>query len=162
MREKSYVDYLLKNYHDIKREISGMERELQNFVPETEEETIEAMAFGEKNGEPSGGTDMVDKTGHIALLYKKVNTRVNGTAVLQIKKMIAPAKKEIERLERAIEGLEPMQKNIITDIYINKMTWEKICNSRYISQTSVWRLKNRALKELDIVFAFGEQLRANS
>lgn len=149
----AYVEYMLKNYHSLKRDLEQMKLELSYCQLEKEEDTISAMVFGEDTGcgkrTVVGGTD---NTAAVALLYQNVNQRINEESRHNLKRYIAAGELELKKLDMAIESLPEEQKKVITDLYISRLKWEQVAMRRYISANTINRYRKKAMVEMAHAF----------
>ncbi|GAB6157876.1 hypothetical protein JCM39194_10760 [Desulfotomaculum varum] len=152
METKEYVEYLLKNYNRIKKDIEYLKFELEHLQNITEDETIEALCFKQPEGEKVDTGGISDKTARIALIFRQYMRRMNNNARVEIVKEIRAAEFEIMRLELCVDRLDRKVRDVIKDLYFNEMTWSKICDKYVISERTLNRYRKIAVDEIVTVF----------
>ena len=159
MTAREYVEYLLKNYHGIKRDTEQLKLELEYFQGEEEDETIQGMMMNARELESSihkGGVS--DATSRIALIYREANHRINTTTKKQIERLIRINELEIKKLDMAIQALEERTRRIMIDLYINRLSWNQICMKHYISPNTLNRYRKKGIAELTTAYEGGERI----
>ncbi|NSW92782.1 MAG: hypothetical protein HPY74_19440 [Firmicutes bacterium] len=152
METKEYVEYLLKNYNRIKKDIEYLKFELEHLQNITEDETIEALCFKQPVGEKVDTGGISDKTARIALIFRQYMQRMNNNARVEIVKEIRAAEFEIMKLEHYVNGLDRKIRDAIKDLYFNEMTWSKVCDKYAISERTLNRYRKIAVEGLVAVF----------
>jgi hypothetical protein len=131
---RGYVEYLLKNYHAIKRELQQLRLELAYC------ETARTAELPERG---SGG---------ISVVLNNVSRRTRTTSREKLEEMIRAGELELAKLDTAIGALEKPLGGVITDIYIDRLSWGQICARRYISPNTISRYKKRAMEQICSAF----------
>ena len=83
-----YVEYLLKNYNEILKDIDQLKFEYEAFKDIASDEVIESLSFSSSNDERVTTSNVSDKTCKIALIYNEVAKRMNKESREEIYKMI--------------------------------------------------------------------------
>jgi DNA-directed RNA polymerase specialized sigma subunit len=149
---KEYVEYLLKNYHQIKREIDQLVLILESPIYDSEEETIEALTFSTPQGERVSTSTISDKTSKIALIYREVNEKQKTAGRKDVEKIIKVNQFELIKLENSIAALDESLREVINGIYIQKMKRSDICRSLYISENTLNRYRKKGIDEIAMIF----------
>lgn len=149
---KEYVEYLLKNYHQIKREIEQLVLILESPIYDSEEETIEALTFSTPQGERVNTSTISDKTSKIALIYREVNEKQKTAGRKDVEKMIKVNQFELIKLENSIASLDKNLQEVISEIYIQKARRVDICRELYISENTLNRYRKKGIEEISIIF----------
>ncbi|MDP2892425.1 MAG: hypothetical protein Q8O09_04745 [Bacillota bacterium] len=131
-----YVEYLFKNYHTIKRELQQLKLELE-YYDETQ---------------PGGSIQNKGNNGGIAVVLFNVSKRMESTSKEKLASMVKAGELEIKKLHSAIEALDKTVGGVISDIYIDRLSWGQICSRRYISPNTLNRYKKRGLEEITKAF----------
>lgn len=147
-----YIEYLLKNYHRFIRDINQLKLELEFHEYEQEENTIEAMALKPRNTEGIKTRGISDSTGHIALIYREVNNRLNDTSQKELTYIIRISEMEMKKLIIAINALDKNISDVLKDLYIERRTWDQICNKYYITPSTLNRYRKRGINEIAASF----------
>lgn len=152
METKEYVEYLLKNYSQIKREIEQLGFILESPIYDSEEETIEALTFSSPQGERVSTSTISDKTSKIALIYKEVNEKQRTAGRRDIEKMIKVNQFELMKLENAIKALDKNYRDNIKGIYIEKKKRIDLCKTLFVSENTLNRYRKKGIEEIVILF----------
>lgn len=152
MDTKSYVEYLLKNYHQIKREIEMLKPLLNQDIYESMEETIEGMVFKTSQEEKVQSTKVSDKTASIALTYRQENERENLKEKRDLEKVIKGNERELLQLEQVIETLSSQYNKVIKGIYIKRQSRKQLCSQLFISENTLNRYRKKGVEEMVRVF----------
>lgn len=145
------VEWLLKNYHAIKRHLDRMNFEIERFTGISHEHAIEAMNFATPEGERVQTSNISDKPGRISQTYHEYADKLNSDGVA-LAWEYHNQKSEIEVLDYCITLLEPKLSEIITDMFINKMSWREMGRKHNVSETTLTRYRKKGIKEIAEVF----------
>lgn len=152
MKTKEYVEYLLKNYHQVKREIEQLTLLLESPMYDSEEETIEELTFSTPQGERVSTSEISDKTSRIALIYKEVNEKQKTAGRRDVEKMIKVNQFELIKLENSIASLDKNLQEVINGIYIEKKKRADICKILFVSENTLNRYRKKGIDEITIIF----------
>lgn len=152
MNTREYVEYLLKNYNEILKDIEQLKFEYETFKDIEKDEVIEALNFSAPSEERVQNNSISDKTCKIALIYNEVTKRMNKESRDEIKKMLRATEIEISRLNYCIERLEPQVKDIVKDVFINNLQWKDICGRNSISEKTLNKYRRKGIDELVNMF----------
>ncbi|MEY8762496.1 MULTISPECIES: hypothetical protein [Clostridium] len=148
METREYVEYLLKNYNEIVKDVEQMKFELKTFKDVESDEVIESLNFSSPNDEKISTSSISDKTCKIALIYDEVVKRINNETKEEIIKMIKATEFEITRLNYCIDRLQTKIKEVIKGVYINKKSLKYIGNELFISENTVNRYRKKGIEEI--------------
>lgn len=149
---REYVEYLLKNYNEIIKDIEQLEFEYKTFIDINPDDVIEALKFSAPKGERIQTSGISDKTCKIALIYKEESKRMNRESREEIIKMMKASEIEIKRLDYCIERLEPQIKDVIKGIFLNKASWSEICSKYSISEKTLNKYRKKGIEEIISMF----------
>ncbi|AWI03485.1 hypothetical protein [Clostridium drakei] len=152
METREYVEYLLKNYNEILKDIDQLKFEYKAFKDLESEEVIEVLNFSSASGDRVITSNISDKTCKIALVYNEVAKRMNKESRQEIYKMMKAAEFEITRLNYCIERLEPKIREVIKKIFMEKLSWSNVCQKCSISEKTLNKYKNRGIDEITSMF----------
>lgn len=152
METKSYVEYLLKNYHQIKREIDMLTPLVKAPREESLEETIEGMVFKTFQEEKVQSSKVSDKTANLALNYRHENERINLKMQQDLEKILRGNELELLKLERAIATLNSVQRKVIEGIYLKRQPRRLLCSQLFISENTLNRYRKKGVEQLVKVF----------
>ncbi|AKA72323.1 hypothetical protein [Clostridium scatologenes] len=152
METREYVEYLLKNYNEILKDIDQLKFEYEAFKDIESDEVIESLTFSSTSDDRVTTSNISDKTCKIALVYNEVVKRMNKESREEIYKMIKATEFEITRLNYCIDRLEPAVKPVIKGIFIEKLSWSSVCQKCSISEKTLNKYKNKGIDEITSMF----------
>lgn len=89
-------------------------------------------------------------------------TSISGTSAMSLrkeellKKRIRYLSRTVEAVERSLEFLTPVERKIITGLYLEpNPSFERVCETCALEKSSVYRYRSRALEKLAVAL-FGE------
>lgn len=148
MENQQAVEYLLKSYHQIKREVESEKALLKLLITEREEELIEELNFKSIIKEKVKENRKADKTGNIAIkcIEAKENPQLIGAE--DLKRKVRKKEMELIKLEAAVGILEEKEQKVIRDLYFERKTRHHISRELYISEVTLDRWKKKAVKKM--------------
>ena len=145
MNTKEYVEYLLKNYYELKQDLKFLKYELEMFEGITGEESIDALNFKKAEGETLSMTNVpTDKTGKIALGYNEYMDRMNMLGRREIALKIQSLEYELNYLSHCVSRLEPKPRKVMELIYFEKQPWMDIANACEVTVGAVGKIKKQS------------------
>ena len=148
METREYVEYLLKNYNEILKDIEQLKFEYETYKNIESEEVIEILNFSSNSDERIQTSNISDKTSKIALIYNEATKRMNKESRQEIYKMMKTTEIEIARLNYCIARLEPQIKEVLKEIFIEELQWKDICGRNSISEKTLNRYKKKGIDEI--------------
>ena len=152
METREYVEYLLKNYNEILKDIEMLKFEYKAFKDIEPNEVIEALNFTPSSYERTTTRNISDKTCTVALIYNEAAKRMNKESREEICKMMRSAEFEIERLNYCIERLSPAVKEVVRELFIEKCSWNYICVRNSISEKTLNKYRKKGIGEIIEMF----------
>ncbi len=146
------AEEVLNKYQELKKEKTVLEFQLSRFKGITEEDIIESMTFSHADGERVQTSGTSDKTGKIAVNYKKIADRENDEWFSYLVSRLEYVKMEMEFFEFSVKGLSNGIGDIIADMVIESMPWVEIEDKYHISHATLGRYRKNALKELSGIY----------
>ena len=147
----------------LKLEIEGLREEvrLSTGIEETDEETIEGMAYRRVMVE-GHSSETSSKTERVALTYKEEQERLKQPkSISHINAEIRKREAEKKRLEDetipikiALDGLNTREKLVVEEFYINGNSWYMVSvihqqrYGQYIVEDTCKKIRNRAFKKM--------------
>lgn len=144
---REQVEYLLKNYHQIKREIEMITPLINKSCYIEDQDIMEAMTFKRAFGERVQESGESDKTSSIALIYKDIVEKERQKA-LRLEEAVKENTRELLRLENTLEALEEKQKRVLKGIYIDGKKRRALARELFISENTLNRLRKKGIEEL--------------
>jgi hypothetical protein len=152
METREYVEYLLKNYNEILKDIEMLKFEYKAFKDIEPNEVIEALNFSTASYERAITRNISDKTCKIALIYNEAARRMNEESREEIYKMMKGAEFEIARLNYCIERLAPSVKEVVRELFIEKCSWSYVCIKNSISEKTLNNYRKKGIGEIIEMF----------
>ena len=152
MNTKERVEHLLKNYHDIKRSLDRLNFEIETFRGLGYSEAITALTFTNPDGERVQSSGVSDKTSRIALAYRESTDKLNCDDVLALILKYDTQKREMDVLEYCITLLEPRLSEVTTDMFINRMTWDGMCDKYHVSRPMLSKYRKTGISLIANMF----------
>lgn len=128
------VEKMLREYKMIKISITNMEEEIEFYK---EQDGITGISSGEGGG---GGNKITSKTEDTALR--------NIEEVKELKSEIRKTTLDIDRLERSLEGLNTIDRQIVEGYYIDDLEWWQVAYSVGYGERQCRRLRTKAINKL--------------
>lgn len=153
MDAKEYVEYLLKNYHDIKRGLDRLNFEIVTFRGLGYAEVITALTFTNPDGERIQSSGVSDKTSRIALTFRETTDKLNSDDVLALVLKYDAQKREMDVLEYCISLQEPRLSEVITDMFINRMAWDVMCDKYHVSRNMLSKYRKTGIIRIANMFS---------
>lgn len=146
---------ILENYPETTRKISLLHYELEHPQTISPEELIGAMNFahGDENVSPTPG-HISNKTMYIALSYQEKAASANIETMDSIATKLFSLEREIDRLNYYLKLLDDPHRNIITLVYIDRVSWDDICRDKHISRRKANYLKAEAIDALVEMYSY--------
>lgn len=162
MKTREYVEYLLKNYKEILKDIDQLKFEYESFKGITQDEFIESLNFSSRKNDEFNikiqENKIQDKTSKIALVYSESLKRINKENKEEIYKMIKATELEIARLNYCINRLDQKLKAVIKELFLEKSTWNKTALKCSISEKTLSKYKNKGIDEIAKMFELSSLL----
>ena len=128
---EKYIEYLLKNYHSLKAKMSQID--------------LEIMYIKKYNG-------VIDANeNELAYIMEKA---IHKKSIDELEREKAFIDTELNKLTFAIEALEQSQKEIVLDLYVERLTWECIASKRYTCTNTISRKRKKAITEIAKLYNF--------
>ncbi|MGI6168259.1 MAG: hypothetical protein ACOYI4_00895 [Christensenellales bacterium] len=141
MQSREYAEYLLKNYHGIKRDIEQIRLELEYFTAERQRTLPQGGAMEEMQ-------EVAEQMPRVVFLCRAVNNRLNKVSREQLEMMLRTAEVEMKKLEIALAALDERVGRIVRDVYIMRLSWNQVCMKYYISPSTLNRYRKWAIGEI--------------
>ncbi|MDR3586291.1 MAG: hypothetical protein P4L59_13375 [Desulfosporosinus sp.] len=152
MDTKDRVEWLLKNYHEIKMTLEIMKLQIDNFSGLSYAGTIEGLTFAASTGEYVQNSNISDKSGKIALIYRDIVATQNEEVLRGMTEEYYVLNHRLDTLEYAISLLDERLSGVITDMFINKMTWDDMCDKYYVSRPMLSKYRKTGIEQITKIF----------
>lgn len=149
---------VFRDYPNMKKELSILEFQLQQFQGIDEKDLITAMSFSHPEGDDRVQTSTLsDKTAAIAITYKKAAERENDEWFDFLWNRYNYLKEETEFFEHGIRSLDGILASIMTDLLTGDLSWDEIQSKYSISRMMITRYKKKAMSNLQNLYNLREK-----
>ena len=148
------IEAILKSYPEMVQKRNCLAYQIAHFKGLSAEEVIESMYTPRQDGERVQTSTISDKTAQIAMVYQERTLRSYSPGGILI--ALAAARlgnDEVTFLEAAIQALPGTQAGIMWDMIVEQMKWDAIEGKYRISHTTLYRQRQRAISELEKLYA---------
>ena len=152
MNTKEYVEYLLKNYLKLKKDLEFLKYELNYFKGMTEEEAIDGLTFKKGEGEAIKSSSISDKTGKTALIFREYMKKIDAQTIESLKLDVYALEYELNWIEYCIERINEKYGNVLRDLYMTDKTWEDVCWEYQVCSQTLGNYRRRGLGEIIWLF----------
>lgn len=147
-----HVEELLKNYNVFADKLKALKYSIENRTALTFDDVIEALNFERAYGDKVSTSDVSDRTGRIALIYKEHTEKLNDQALRDEVEEYQSLKHKINLLDYCLSLLPEDLCSITDDIYKKGFSWTRISKERHISVSTVGRMRKKALAYLSRLY----------
>lgn len=147
------IEELLKSYPAMLQKRNCLVYQLAHFKGISAEEVIESMYTSRQNGERVQTSALSDKTAQIAMVYRERQDRLNREWYEYLEQQLRLTNDELAFLKAAIRSLPGTQAEIMWDMVVEQMKWDAIEQKYRISHTTLYRQRQRAISELEKLYA---------
>ncbi len=152
---REQVIEILERYPEQKRKIALLHYELAHPQQITSNELIGSLNFAHGDGSmPSTPGRVSNKTMYIAMTYQEQTAAANSEVLDSIATKLFELEREVNRLKYYLDLLNESHKNIITLFYIDRVSWDDICNHNHISRRKANYLKAEAIDSLVEMYTY--------
>ena len=150
MRER--IEALIRDYQKNKMELKCLEHQIRNFRGISEHEMIDTLYFTQPEGERVQTSGVSDKTAKIAMSYRERMDAMNEEWYQHLEKQYYALAEEISFFESAVKALPGKMGEIMQDIVFSQASWEELADKYYVSRSTVWRCRQKAIDELVVLY----------
>lgn len=147
------VERMMRDYTQMKTEAKCLENQIRDFRGISETEMIESMLYSHPEGERVQTSNISDKTARIATSYRERMEHINREWYDYLEKKYLLLSEDIRFFESAIRSLSGNLPYVITDMIINRLTWDTLAEKYYVSRAMIGKYRKKAVAELEILYA---------
>lgn len=148
---------MFKCYQQMKQECTILEFQMRDFMGVSPDDVIESMNYSKPPGDKVQTSNISDKTGNTAVLYRKVKERLDDGWYDSLYERYVYLYEEISFFEHAVTLLSGILPDLVHDLVMDNMKWDKLASKYYVSQTMIGKYRKKALKELNEIYTFREK-----
>lgn len=147
---RKQVEFILRGYTAMKREVKALEFELERFEPNVHSEVIKNLTFSHSARERVSGSARSDKTANIAIDH--YDSQINGE-YHALRTLIGNMQIELTRLDYYLSLLPEKEAIVLKMFYLEGLTWEQIAERTLWAPRSLQRYKGKGLTQLAKFYA---------
>ncbi|WP_044294513.1 hypothetical protein [Robinsoniella peoriensis] len=151
------VEKLFKEYTNWKRDMGLLEFELSRFQGVPYDDVIESLCFSRPEGDRVQTSEISDKTGKTAIIYRQVKERLDDEWFDYLIERYESVNGDLEFFEYAIGQLSGKLPEVIWDMVIEQMTWRELSGKYDVSETMIAKYRKKAISELTVIYQIREQ-----
>lgn len=131
--------------------------ELSRFRGMPYDDVIESLCFSNPQEERVQNSNISDKTGKTALIYRQVKERMDDEWFEFLLERYQSLKEQADFFEYAVEQLSGRLPEVIRDMVMEKMTWRELAYKYDVSETMIAKYRKKAISELTAIYQLMEQ-----
>ncbi len=151
------VEIMMRDYHNLKRQLNILAYELKHFKGIDEAELIESMCFSHPEGERVMTSTLSDKTAKVAIALDSRKEKMTEELYQFYFKEYQELKDRIEFFELALLQLSGELTGLMQDLIIKKYSWDELADKYHMSRTMVGRYRKKAIVELGSIYELRNQ-----
>lgn len=149
---------IFKNYTKMRQELVVLEYKLQCFQGISCEDVIEGMNYSRPQGDRVQEGGVSDKTGKIAVNYRKVADRLDDEYFDSLFRRCQYLKEELDFFDFAVGRLSGRLPEFIKDMVVEGMAWTDLMEKYRVSYSTVGRYRKKAEREMNRLYGFRDRL----
>ena len=147
------IEKLIAEYPTMVRDRKCLAYEIAHFRGVSADEVIESMYTGHQDGERVQTSTLSDKTAQIAMTYRTRQDEINREWREQLESQLREVSDKLSFLEGAIRSLPGLLSPVMWDLVVKGQKWEAVEHKYAISHTTVYRMRKRAIAEMEALYA---------
>lgn len=151
------VEKLFKEYDKCKKDMKFLEFELSRFQGVPYDDVIESLCFSNPQEERVQNSNISDKTGKTALIYRQVKERMDDEWFEFLLERYQSLKEQTDFFEYAVEQLSGRLPEVIWDMIMEKMSWQELMIKYRVSHAMIGKYRKKALEELQMIYTLRNQ-----
>lgn len=146
------AERMFKEYHNMKRELSVLEFQLNHCDGVSADGVIATMCFSYSENERVQSSGVSDITAKTALNYRKTTKELNEEWFNYLIGQYVEIKEELDFFEHSIKNLQGDLSGIIWKMVIIKIPWKELAREYHVSEAMIGKYRKKAVKELDAIY----------
>lgn len=152
MESQESVERLLVNYREIKQCLEVLRFQIENFKGLSYDGVIEELTFASPVGERVQNSSISDKSSRIALTYREIVDQQNEEVLRGMTERYFDIKHHLDTLDHCISLMDRKLSNVITDMFIYKLSWDEMCDKYYVSRNMLSKYRKTGLAQIAKIF----------
>ena len=146
------MEDMLREYTKMAMERRCLREQLAHFKGASDADVIDSMYTPKKDGERVQTSGTSDKTAQIALSYEERRDRINSDWRRHLEWRLCCISDQLDFLESALRSLPDPMNRLMWDMVVEQMKWEALEEKYSMGHTTVYRLRRKAIAELDQLY----------
>ena len=142
------IEYLMKNYSDVKLKLALVENQLINFRPISEESVIQSLVYEKPDMERVITSQINSRSETIALSFREKLAKENKEYWDSLMECYHFLKTELEFFESMVNLIPDDLKQFSKDLIFNGMSWDDISSHYEISRSTISYRKRKVHQQL--------------
>lgn len=142
------IEYLMKNYSDVKLKLALVENQLLNFRPISEESVIQSLVYEKPDMERVKTSQINSRSETIALSFREKLEKENKEYWDSLMECYHFLKTELEFFESMVNLIPDDLKQFSKDLIFNEMSWDDISSHYEISRSTISYRKRKVHQQL--------------
>lgn len=151
------VEYIMRNYDTMRRDLAVLESELDNFKGITPQEVLDTMQFSHPSGDRVQTSNVSDKTCTIAINYRDRLEQINRDWLKHLADEYTSLKEELDFFDTAVSQLSGYLPGLIHDLVVERETWDMVMGKYHICRKTVANARKKAIAELEVLYRKHDQ-----
>ncbi len=151
------AENMMKEYKNMKKELTILEFQLGQFKGISEEDMIQSMQLSHPDGDERVQTSTLsDKTAKVAMNYRQIIERENDAWFDFLWERHRKMTEEVEFFEGSVRNLSGILPDLIMKMVSGESTWDDLAAEYDISRRSIGNYKKKAITELNKAYQVRE------
>lgn len=142
------VEYLIKNYDEVKLKLALVRNKLLNFKGFSEESVIESMVFERSQEERVQSSNTTNRSENLALTYHERLEQENREYLQSLKECYDFLNSELTFFEETVALLSGDLKEFAQDLIFNNLSWDDLERKYEISRSTISYRKQKVVHHL--------------
>ena len=148
------IEYLMKNYSDVKLKLALVENQLLNFRPISEGSVIQSLVYEKSDMERVKTSQTNSRSETIALSFREKLKKENKEYWDSLMECYHFLKTELEFFESMVNLIPDDLKQFAKDLIFNEMSWDDISSHYEISRSTISYRKRKVHQQLKKCYAW--------
>lgn len=147
------AERMFKEYKNMKKELSILTFQLEQFQGIDESDIIDTMLFSHPASSDRVQTSTCsDKTASVAINYRKVMERENDEWFDFLWNRYKGISEEVSFFEHSVAGLDGILPELVMDLVRGDITWDSMEQKYNVSHAMIGKYRKMAIKALDYLY----------
>ena len=151
------IERIMKAYPEMVMERNCLAHQIAHFKGVTAAEVISSMYTPRVDGDRVQSSGTSDKTAQIALTYQDRVDQINREWFEHLETRMRELTEEMRFFESTLHALSCRLSSIMWDMVVNQMTCDAVEKKYFLSHTSLYRQRQKAISEMERMYSRHEE-----